>query len=273
MRKLLTAGLAVTLVLALAAVAVARTNQYTVTGDVTPSVKGSAKNPVPVAVEFDYDISEAAGLRPAPVAKYSIKFAGLRVNTNRFPGCTAKRINGQPGATPSAAGCSRARVGGGKIQAVAGPSNDETATCDFDTGTCTKPQAVRCELNLDVYNGRRNKAALYITGGPDAPAGKKTNCPQTQNAAIDANFVRSGNGVALVFTVPEDPFRSQLNGAVEVSVVHVDSSIQRKVTRYRGNRIGFFEAIGGCRAGRRAITVTFTSEEGQSQPASANANC
>jgi len=239
------------LVLAVAAVAYAqeRTNAYTVRGNVSPSTAGTTKKPVPVSVEFNYTVGEQSQppLRPSPVQRYTIGFSGLRVNSNSFPGCTAAQIN----RAESTRGCpSGSRIGTGKIDAVAGGESDRTNT------------SIKCPLNLEVYNSRRNKAAIYVVGGPDAPAGKKTACPTTTNAALDASFIRRGTTTSLQFNVPLVPFRQQL-GTIEVAVIRVQSNIPRKTRRVNGRTVGFFEAIGGCRNRKRTITVTFLNEDGK----------
>ncbi len=247
------------LMLAVAAVAYAqeRTNAYTVQGNVSPSNAGTSKKPVPVSVEFNYTVGEQSNLRPSPVQRYTIGFSGLRVNSNSFPGCTAARINQNQGVGRCPRG---SRIGVGKINAVAGPESDR------------RNQGLKCPLNLEVYNSRRNKAAIYVVGGPDAPAGKKTACAVNTNAALDASFIRRGSTTSLQFNVPLTPFRQQL-GTVEVSVVRVQSNIRRMTRRVNGRTVGFFEAIGGCRNRERAITVTFLNEDNKTSRAQDTTAC
>ena len=257
MRKTwLIAAIAAITALAVAAVAFAqsRTNTYTVSGSVTPAKKGTSKKPVPVGVKFSYTVENEQGVRPAPVKRYTISLAGVKANTSKFPKCTAATIN----ANESISDCPKgSRVGTGKIDAVAGPESD------------TSNQSIKCPLNLQVYNGGgSNKAAIYIVGGANAPAGFKTSCPTDTNAAIDAKFVKQAGGSALQFDVPQVPFRQQL-GTVEVTVVRVQSTISKMVRKGRG----FFESTGGCKGGKRAIKVTFLNEDNQTGTASTTTKC
>lgn len=261
MRKLWVVFAAVTLLVAIAAVAYAqapeRTNAYTVTGSTSPAKAGSAKRPVPIGINFAYTVREQSGMRPSPVEKYSIRFRGVRENSALFPGCRYTKINNDQGTQ----NCPRqALLGGGTLLAVAGGEDNR------------QDQSVRCPLNLEVWNGGRGKASIYVVGGPNAPAGKQTACPVDTNAALDANFVRRGNETVLEFNVPLTPFRQQL-GTIEVSVIEVDSEIPRKTRRVRGKVRGFFEAVGGCTRGSRIIAVTFLNEDKKTATAQDKAPC
>ena len=94
-----------TFVLAIAAVAYAQTtNTYTVTGGTSPTKAGSKKKPVPVQVKFGYTVGTTNGDRPSPVKKYSIRFAGLNVNTKPFPKCSATTLENEG---PSERSCTK----------------------------------------------------------------------------------------------------------------------------------------------------------------------
>ena len=270
MRKLWVVTAVVTLLGALAAVAYAqlpeRTNAYTVNGSTSPAKAGSATRPVPIGVNFAYTVSEQSGLRPSPVQKYSIRFRGVRENSALFPGCRYTKINNDQGTHNCPAG---GLLGKGSILAVAGGESNR------------QDQSTRCPLNLEVWNGGRGKASIYVVGGPQAPAGKTTACPVTTNAALDANFVRRGAETVLEFNVPLTPFRQQLGttgtkddpNAIEVAVTEVSSNIPRKTRRVRGKLRGFFEAVGSCTRGSRIIAVTFLNEDGKSASAQDKAPC
>ncbi len=270
MRKFWVVGTAAMLALSLAAIVYAqapeRTNSYTVNATVTPTKKGSPKKPVPIGINFAYTVAEQSGLRPSPVQRYSIRFKGVRANSNLFRGCTFKQINDNLGSQKCPPG---ALLGKGSILARAGDEEKRNE------------QAIVCPLNLEIWNSRNNKAAIYVVGGPDAPAGKTTTCPTTTNAALDASFVRRGNEVALEFNVPLDPFRQQLGktgdkndpDGIEVAVVEVKSNITRKTRRVRGKVRGFFEAVGGCSGGSRLVSVTFLNEDGKTGTAQDKARC
>ena len=114
MRRVAALAAPVGVVLVVVAVAFAQqTNQYSVDASVTPNPKGSKAKPVPVGVKFNYSITEASGMQPAPVKTYKIAFNGLRTNGALFPTCTSSKITGAGNADT---GCpKKALVGTGTI--------------------------------------------------------------------------------------------------------------------------------------------------------------
>jgi hypothetical protein len=250
MRRIRLLALTASALLVLAASAfAAQLNTYTVSGSISPSTAGSSKKPVPVAVKFGYTVGEQAGQRPALVKQYSIKFDGLRVNGAAFPKCTAAAINkaGDDSACPT-----KAVVGTGTVKNFAGASNDPAS------------KALACTLTLKVYNSGKNKGALYLRGGPPA-------CPLQVSQAIDANYIASATGVTLRFNVG-GTLHHPVAG-VDNAVVSVTSSIKKLTTKVKGKTVGYYESVGGCRAGKRNITVTFVTNEGQTSKAQHTISC
>jgi hypothetical protein len=249
MRKLL---LSLSLLVALGVTGVAwAANQYTVSGKVTPT-GATKKKPKPVSIQFSFTNSDPAGTQPSPIRSYSIRLEGTRVNTGILPVCTASRMT----SAQSDAGCSRkAMIGSGTIDSLVGT-----------TGTPTS-SSVACRLALRLYNAGKNKAALWLQGGPPS-------CVTSISQAIDARFVKTGDNTSLEFSVP-DSLRHQLG--LDIAVTNVTSTIKRitKTKRVKGKKrkVGYFESI-GCRDRKRDITVTFTDESGTATPArKALSNC
>ena len=257
MRKI--AVFAVTmLVLSIAAIAYAQQseNTYTVDGSTNPTRAGSKKKPVPVSVRFGYTVGTVSGQRPSPVKKYSIRFAGLNVNTAPFPKCSAQTLeNSGPSACPSGS-----VVGTGFIQNQTGNRQDPN------------DKSIQCNAALTVYNSGSNRAVIYVAGSPSS-SNPRTRCAIELAAPIPARFVRASNGSAtsLEFTVPESllhPLPTLSN-----AVVSVESTIRRITKRIRGRSVGYFESVGGCVRGKRNITVTFTPEQGSTSRAQKLATC
>jgi hypothetical protein len=245
LRKLRILAIAVVGLMAFAAVAFAlQENTYTVSGSTNPTKSGTKKNPKPIALKFGYTVAEKSGKRPALIKKYSIGFSGLQVNTNYFKGCTAAKIDASQSDTVCPKG---SLMGTGNVENAAGSSSDETA------------KGVSCHLDLKLYNSRNNKAAIYLHGAPNADPAK--NCPLSIDKAIDANFVRTAGGTALVFTVDETLLHPA--PGFDNAVVNVNSSIRRATVRKNGKTRGWFESYGGCKNKKRAITVKFTPNNGQ----------
>jgi hypothetical protein len=252
MRKLLIA-LTAMFALGIAALAYAQvTNTYTVTGSTNPTRAGSSSRPVPVSVKFGYTVGEVSGKRPSPVRKYSIRFAGLRVNTNAFPRCASGRA-------PSRC-TSRSIVGTGFITNDAGARNNPD------------DKSIVCNAKLSVINNGSNKATIFVEGNPNS-TDPRTRCAIELSSPIPARFIRAAGGAAtsLEFTVPQSLLHPL--PTLDNAVTSVNSTIKRLTTRRNGRTVGFFESAGGCVRSRRNITVTFTPETGTPARAQRLAPC
>ena len=235
---------AAALVLGLGAVAYAQvTNTYNVSGKTSPTSVGSKKKPVPVAVDFGYTVSTVSGARPSPIKKYSIRFAGLIVNTNLFPKCSTTTLeNKGPKACPKGS-----LMGTGFIENATGATADPN------------DQSVQCNATVEVYNAGDNKGNLYVAGSPNATDPRKR-CAIELAAPIPTRYVRRGGATALEFEVPASLLHPlpTLSNAVK----KVTSKVRRATVRNKGKVRGYFESQGGCVRGKRAITVVFTPESG-----------
>ncbi len=227
-------------------------NVYEVTGSVSGRA-GSVARPVPIGVNFNYTVTTDNGQRPSPVKRYRIAFDGLRVNSRAAATCRiASSAN-------SDANCSRAsRVGEGFIENATGSSANPV------------DRSITCNAALRVYNAGNNRATIFVQGSPTS-TNPRTRCQINLAAPIPARFVRAGNGSALQFDVPN----SLLHPApgLDNAVIRVQSNIRRITRRIGGRTRGFFESVGGCRAGRRAISVTFTPESGATSTDTAQVPC
>ena len=252
MRKLLIAVTAM-FVLGIAAVAYAQvTNTYTVSGSTNPTRAGSSSKAVPVSVKFGYTVGEASGKRPSPVRKYSIRFAGLRVNTNAFTKCAANR---KPSQCPS-----KSIVGTGFITNATGARNNPD------------DKSITCNAGLSVINNGSNKATIFVEGSPNQTDPRRR-CAIELSSPIPARFIRASGGAAtsLEFTVPQSLLHPL--PTLDNAVTSVTSTIKRLTTRRNGKTVGFFESTGGCVNGKRNLTVTFTPETGTPARAQRLASC
>ena len=251
MRKL-SIAVAAMLLLGLAAVAYAQTqvNTYTVTGSVSPSRAGTSSKPVPIGLSFGYKVGEASGLRPTPVRRYSIRFDGLKTNGALFPRCSVGTLEERgPEGCPAGS-----QVGSGFIRNATGASANPA------------DKSIVCNAAVTVWNSGKDRGALYIKGSPSS-TDPRTRCAIELASPIATRFVKRGRATALEFDVPQSLLHplSTLDNAVE----EVTSSIRRVTRRGRG----YFESAGGCRNGRRAISVVFTPERGEPKSASTTARC
>jgi hypothetical protein len=248
----LAAAAALALVAAAAAQQAQQENTYAVSASVTPTVKGSKKKPRPVGVKFNYQVGERSGGQPAAVERYRIAFAGLRTNGRWFNRCSAGRIIAAGNADDACP--KKALVGTGALQNYVYPSDDPSS-----------PNGFPCAKKLHIWNAGRNKAVLFIYGDPNRCGGVGALPP------IPAKFVRRKGATALQFDVP--PTVLHPVAGLTVAVRSVQSTIKRRTVRRHGRRRGYFEAVGGCRHGRRAVRVTFTPERGSSASAKTKARC
>jgi hypothetical protein len=242
-------------VVALCAVAYAQQqNTYTVTGSTSPTRTGSSARPVPVSVKFAYTVGEAGNNRPSPVKRYSIRFTGLRVNTNAFPKCSASRLeNRGPSSCPRGSA-----VGSGFITNATGAKSNPA------------DKSIACNAALTVFNSGNNRAAIYVQGSPQQ-SDPRRRCAIELAAPIPARYVRRGSAMALEFDVP--PSLLHPLPTLDNAVTSVTSTIRRLTRRRRGKTVGYYESTGGCRNGRRAISVVFTPETGTPATQATTARC
>lgn len=258
MRKYLVLGIVAALGLALTAIAIAQdavTNTYTVEGSTSPAKAGSKAKPVPIAIDFDYEVGEVQNRRPDVIKKYSIRFAGTQVNTKVAPGCSnATLANEGPSGCPA-----KSIVGSGFIE--------------NETGNRADPndKSIACNASVQVINGTNNNSGnLYVAGSPGS-SDPRTKCAIELAAPIPFRYVKRGNATALEFEVPETlthPLPTLSN-----AVKRVTSKVKKITKRIKGKTRGYFEAVGGCSRGTRIISVVFTPESGTAATAQDKATC
>jgi hypothetical protein len=257
MRKLWVVGAAAMLVLALAAVAIGQTavtNTYKVDGSTSPAREGSAQNPVPIEIDFDYEVGEVENRRPDVIKKYSIRFGGVQVNQNVAARCSKATLDNEgPDGCPNGA-----IVGSGFIENETGNRSDPN------------DKSIACNASVRVINGPGTGGNLYVAGSPNS-TDPRTKCAIELAAAIPFRFVRRAGAIALEFEVPDSlthPLPTLSN-----AVRRVRSTVRRITRRIRGKRRGFFESRGPCPRNRRLITVVFTPEQGEQATAQDRAPC
>lgn len=252
MRKTVAATTAV-LTLALAALAYAQAieNTYEISGSTSPTRAGTKSKPVAVGVKFSYTVDEANGNRPSPVKTYSIRFTGLRANTNAFPACSVAKMEEEQ----SVEGCpSKSIVGTGFIKNATGIKSNPA------------DRSVPCNAQLWVVNSGSGKGAIFVKGSPTS-TDPRTKCAIELSAPIPARFINRGGEGRLEFDVP----MTLLHPAptLDNAVTEVTSTIKNVKNKGRG----FFESTGGCVGGKRKISVVFTPETGPAKTATTQARC
>jgi hypothetical protein len=249
-----TLALALTLVFAVTAVAV---NEYTVNSSVSPRKSGTKARPVPVSTTFGFQVRDTEGLRPLALDALRISFAGIRFNTNVFPGCSASRIT----QAQSDSGCPRGSlIGTGFARNLAGPQNDRSAN-----------RQLPCYLSLRLHNSRNNRMALFVRGAPNE-ANPSQSCPIPVSTAIPVSITKQSNGDRFSFVIPNN--LKNPGPGIRNSLIETRLTLTRRTRRFRGRTRGMVETIGSCgRNGTRPANVTFQNEGGNTVTQSGQARC
>jgi hypothetical protein len=260
MKKKIALG-ASALSLLVASVALAVTNTYGVTASTSPTKAGTVAKPQNIKLSFNYSVGEQDNMRPSSVKEYQIKFSGVQVSQKGLGVCTADQIN----AATTADNCpASAIVGKGSVSNVLGPTNDPSN------------KSLTCFLNLTIFNGKAGHATLFLQGTASQSVPAEERCITDLAVAIDAKYT-SGKGAnafsTLSFEVPQT-LRHPISG-LDNSVVNVQSTINNVKTKAKknGKALSYYHSVGGCKNGKRAVQVTFVSEEDQKSVAKTTAKC
>jgi hypothetical protein len=245
LRKLAALSAVLVGLFAMAAVAVAQSSSYTVTASTSPAKAGSKQKPVTEGVSFS--VTAPSGNRPPTSQTFKVTFGGMQTNGKAFKVCTTASIN----AKQSVSGCSAAaKVGSGTVNTLSGAADNPADV------------SVPCNLNLSIYNAGQGKAALWLNGGPGVAGAA---CPITIAQAIDAKFVKAGNGTALQFQIPAN-LRHPITG-LNNGISQIKASISKKTSKGKG----YFVST-SCK-GSRPVTLTLTSESGETSTSTGKAAC
>jgi hypothetical protein len=271
MRKFAVVGLAVLGLFAVAGIAYA-SNTYKSTSKITPAQTGKPNKPKPVSASLTFTVDETTGARPSPLKTYGIGLgAGVVPNTSAAKGCNLSQANAPvlPAACTKKATAGGANVGGGSVQAFAGPTTD----------TSTK---LPCFLTVTLVNStQKNHMWIRVDGVTTGPAGKT--CVTAQHSSIDSTFVKTGSTPAkgggtlpiwqIRFTVP--PALLHPIPGFDVAVVGNVSNVLKVSKKIGGVTHGYLETIGCPKspAGKRTAATTFTSEAGQTLTSIASSPC
>jgi hypothetical protein len=214
---------------------------------------GSAAKPIPVFLNFGYEVGDTENLRPSVINQYFIAAEGIKYFPKARPTCTFAQADESPNFDRK---CRAAKVGQGSIANAFGPATDRTAKAGCDV-TLTL---------LNVSNGpgvTRKRGGMAIRIDTDPP-----DCPLSIHGALAAPiFDVKIEGIPtseLRFRVPDN--LTHPAPGVDNSVIDVVSKVLRKTgkVKVRGKErtVGFASAV-GRKGGKRTVRVTFVSEDGQ----------
>lgn len=252
-KKIALAATAVSLLVV--GVAFAVTNTYSVTASTAPTTAGTKAKPVPVQLKFNYSVGEKDNNRSSPVKQYKIKFAGIKVTQKGLKTCTKAQIDaaGNNSVCPKAAA-----VGTGSVDNTLGPTSDPTN------------KSLHCYLALTIYNAKPGHATLFLKGLKASPP--PHDCISDLNVGVDAQYVVNSTSSTLQFSIPATLLHP-LPG-LDNSVTNVQSTIKKtKTVTVGGKKYGYYSSIGGCKSKKRAVSVTFVSEDNKQSVAKTGAKC
>ncbi len=259
--------------LAVTAIALASSNVYHVTGATSPTKAGSKKKPVPVEVTADYTVDSDDGTRPAAVKTYTFDFSGILLNQKVVKDkCTSDQISANNGIDKKGdsdstndmpAACPKATiVGEGEADNTVGAKSDPN------------DQSLHCYLYVKIFNSKPGHATLWLYGFK-SPTGQSQQgdkyCATDQSVAIDMVYTQTKSGLQLSFTIPDSVLH--LGGVLTTSVRKVHSVIHKITRKIKGKKRGYYSSIGGCKNGKRKISVIFTPEGGSPIKVSTTVPC
>jgi hypothetical protein len=245
--------MATALVLSLSAVAYAQSagNTYTVDAKTSSTKAGSKSKPTQIGIDFDFTVNGPNGERPGVIESYAIFFGGVKSNYAKFAKCSVTKMESEGGVE----GCPKGSIVG-------------TGFIKNATGIKTTPsdRSIQCNAQLWVVNSGGGKGAIFVKGSPTS-SDPKTKCAIPLASPIPTTFKNSSKGTTLTFTVPQT--LKHPAPTLDNAVIDVDTKINSKKTKGKA----FYESIGGCKAGKREVSVTFTTEAGAKTTEKTTAKC
>jgi hypothetical protein len=255
MRKLwIAAAVAAVAAVSVAGIAVAANTYVVDIASGGPGNKaGSAKKPIPVFLNFGYEVGDTENLRPSVISQYRIAAEGIKYFPKTRPTCTFAQAEESPTFDPK---CKKAIVGNGSIANAFGPATQPAAKAACDV----KLTLINVSNGPGVTKKRGGMAIRIDTDPPD--------CPLSIHGALAAPiFDVKLEGIPtseLRFTVPDN--LTHPAPGVDNSVIDVASKVLRKTGKAKvGGKqltVGFASAV-GRKGGKRTVRVTFVSEDGQ----------
>jgi hypothetical protein len=211
---------------------------------------GSAAKPLPVFLNFGYEVGDTENLRPSVINRYFIAAEGIKYFPQARPRCTFSQADQSPAYSKK---CKAAVVGHGTIANAFGPSGDRTAKAPCDV----KLTLLNISTGPGVTKKRGGMAIRIDTGPPD--------CPLEIHGALAAPiFDVKIEGVPtseLRFRVPDSLIHPA--PGVDNSVIDVASKVLRVTGKVKVHgkkqKIGFASAV-GRKGKQRTVRVTFVDE-------------
>ena len=179
----------------------------------------------------------------------------MKANTKGLKTCTVSSIN----AAQSDSGCNKAsKIGDGYVKNLVGTSTDIVDV------------SIACNLAVTLYNAGNGGVAVFLKGAPTIMvAGAPCVIPISQ--ALDGKFSSNSKGVSLSFSIPTN-LQHPITG-LDQGISAIQTTIDKKVFKSGHKKVGLLEAVGGCKGGKRAVTLELTQAAGGVGTSTGSAKC
>jgi hypothetical protein len=226
---------------------------YDISAKTSPAKAGSKKKPVAASLTLTVNATGAG--RPTTATDFKVTFAGMRANTKGLKTCTVESIN----AAQSDSGCSKAaKIGDGYVKNLVGQNTDPNDT------------SIACNLGVTLYNAGNGRVAVFLKGAPTITVAGG-NCVIGVSQALDGRFTSNSKGVSLSFTIPSN-LQHPITG-LDQGISAIETTIDKKVFKSKHKKVGLLEAVGGCKHGKRAVTLELTQAAGGVGTSKGSAKC
>jgi hypothetical protein len=253
LRKLAVLGVTAAALLTTSSLAYAQATSYDISASTSPATAGSAKKPVPAGLTLTVNATGTG--RPTTATAFKVTFAGMKANTKGLKTCSVASIN----SAQSDSGCSSAaKIGSGYVKNAVGTSTDPNDT------------SIACNLSVTLYNAGGGHVAVFLKGAPTITVAGGT-CVIPINQALDGKFSSNSKGVSLGFSIPSN-LQHPITG-LDQGITAIQTTIDKKTFKSGKKKVGVLEAVGGCKGGKRAVTLQLTQAAGGVGTSTGSAKC
>ncbi|HTX30487.1 MAG TPA: hypothetical protein VMD09_03835 [Solirubrobacteraceae bacterium] len=241
MRRLVIIGTAIAC-LGASAVAYAAThfNNYQGSGLVITKAAGSKAKPTALAMVETLKANAPAGDRAAPLTDIKLTIYGVKLDAGKLPVCSDAKIESNK--TNPDGGCPKGSVIGG------GPVHSELGSGTNPSSAVGTP----CNPYLNVFNAGPKRQVFYFYTKAAGDCGTLTT---GATAPYDGHISYAGGNVVVNVPLPPD-----ISNKVANLPNYYGSLITETLTypKKAGGKV--YMAGIGCKAGKRAWTITFTNQ-------------
>lgn len=238
-------------------------NKYAIAFKFNPSKAGSPSKPVPVSYTQDFAVTGTGGNRTAVLLNVTTRVSGLKDDLKDFPTCSPTVIHTGPNDGHCPPG---ALLATGSITALLAPSNNPSTSA---------PRQTPCAPLLHAWSGGGNAVWFYfLTAAGHQCGGLPTGATPPYKGTIGYQ----GGSLVLNLPIPTtiDFPTGTGPGALEGELISEHLTWLKRSKTVHGKTVAEGEMVGGCKHGKRAYSVSFTSVRNGVQhtdTAKSSANC